>query len=134
MSILLILEIGSPIKLLLKLKGDAASTVNWKLGLSFGTSMEGSYIIDSKTINGKPNWNQVGGKYSIRYDKENGTWVVVKPWTKGPTPIYSPNGSNGPLEANSWAYYNGKGEYIFSTDISLEKGNNAINNSIDSQD
>ena len=111
-DIFCITEIGSPIKIILKLKGDVKAI---HIGL------EGIYILNRfNLLNGKPFWeHKKNVSTKIWYNGKNGTM-----WNIG-TAIYSIEHTVGPLETTSWLHYNENGsDSIPSTDLTLESGNN----------
>lgn len=114
-----ITEIGSPIKIILKLNGGVKAV---HIGL------EGTYNLDFfHLLNGKPYWEHEENSNTKIWFGENGTT-----WNIGTyhlindsyvTAIYSVENAVGPLETNSWAYNNGNvSEFISSTDLTLVSG------------
>ena len=86
--------------------------------------LEGIYIINRfNLLNGKPFWEHKNNVNTKIWFGENGTmWNIGTYYGTSDyyvTAIYSIENAVGPLETNSWAYYNGS-DFIFSTDISLE--------------
>ena len=125
MKFIFILEIKIPIKIIVKLKGDAKA---------IHPGLEGIYLV-SHFVNGYPVWEKAVGEKESTYIwmNKNGTkWIVgtgkliatkesdVVSMEHEEIVMYSLE--NGPLETNHWAYYNGS-EFIISTDISVEPGN-----------
>ena len=111
MVFFLISEIGNPIRIILKLNGNAKA---------IHYSLEGLYILDTHKKNGKPIWRNGEADLWYAYDKNGSNWTIGTGYGS-PIAMYSPDDTAGPLENNSWAYYNSS-DFIFSADISL-KGN-----------
>ena len=120
MTFIFISEIKIPIKIIVKLKGEARA---------IHPGLKGIYWV-SYFVNGYPVWKK--GSTYIWMNKNGTKWIVgtgkliatkesdVVSMEHEEIVMYSLE--NGPLETNHWAYYNGS-EFIISTDISVEPGN-----------
>ena len=69
---------------------------------------KGIYILGPNKVNGKHHWIQEGGSNALWYSP-SGLWKIGPKDSLGKdmAGILSSDGSAGPLEANTWKYYNG---------------------------
>ena len=91
-------------------------------------SGEGIYIRGPNEVNGKYYWIQEGGSNALWYVASKNSWLIGNKEQLGKYAgfIYSSDGSAGPLEANTWKYYNGD-KWIDGSNIITISSNEGLN-------
>ena len=87
---------GIPQKIIVELKGAAKDAQSNK---------EGIYILSTILVNDKEHWIHDSGSNALWYDKGWNIGQIENLGISTANSIYSPDDSEGPLEATTWKYF-----------------------------
>ena len=113
LSFTIVYLIAGPLKLTVKLKGEAKDAQGTKAGL---------YLLGPNKVNGKSHWLQDPGTNAMWYDKPNESWKIgpkigtQKNIGSDVSGIKTSEDVAGPQEAKTWQYIS-DGKWIISDDI-----------------
>ena len=110
-------QCDGPMKLILRLKGKPKR-------LPHIASYEGSYILSSNLVNGKPFWTQKNNRlHVLSYNSQSKMWKfgeIGEIGKKGP--IIGNSNDTLPSEVIKWSYGTSAGLILTATDVIVELG------------